>query len=89
MLLAKFWCGKIGDFGGVGGGVGKAIGIGMRDAFDGVIGREAIPAHDIGFLGVVSVVACGEIGVEGEEGGAFAGATAEGVGVAGEVVKES
>ena len=55
---------------GEGGGVGRLVRRGMREGFDGVIGREAISAHDIGFLGVVGVVACEVIGEVGTVGGA-------------------
>ena len=63
--MVGFWCSKIGE----GGGVGRAVGRGIREGFDGVIGREAISAQDIGFFGEVGDVV-GEVGdvVGGEVG---------------------
>ena len=82
MLLAGSWCSKTGEGGGVAGGVGKAVGRGRREGFDGVIGREAISAQDIGFFGVEAgvvggeddaTVAGGDIGAEGANEGEVGG----------------
>ena len=74
MLLANLEVCRIGECGGVGGGVGRLlviVGRGMREGEIGCFGREAISAHDIGFRGVVGREAGGEAGEEagGEAGG--------------------
>ena len=74
---------RIDDNCGEGGGVGRAVERDIREGFDGVIGREAISAHDIGCLGVADAVACDVIGVVGTiDGEAIGEGIATGVGVA-------
>ena len=73
MLLADLEGCRIGECGGVGGGVempyAVIVGRGRRENVVG-FGREATSAHDIGFLGVVGEEAGEEVGEVGGESGA-------------------
>ena len=75
MLLANLEGCRIGVCEGVGGGVGRPcmiviVGRGRREGGVDCFGREAISAHDIGFLGVVGEEVGGEAGGVGGENGA-------------------
>ena len=75
--MVGFWRSKTGE----GGGVGRPVGRGRREGIAGDFGLEAISAQDIGFFGVVGIVACDVIGVGGkvgEVGGVTVAEVAEG-----------
>ena len=81
MLLANMEVCRIGECGGVGGGVSRPyvviVGCGKREREIDCFDREVIFAHDIGFLGVVGGIIGDVIGFEEAAGSIEAGGGGE------------